>query len=242
MTLAPGEVQVWVARLDSQQHLTPTLEHSLSLQEHAAATQFYFAADRLRYSFAHSILRDILSRYVDCTAKDLCFDRNPYGKPFLIQRGSAAPPAFNMSHSGSVVLVAVSLECQIGVDVEQLRSFNNLDDIARSHFTTRECAFIMGHAPQSRCHAFLKCWTRKEAYIKATGKGMSMPLDTFDSSVALERAGWISVQTSPPATPSNVWLADLNVPSGYLGSIAVDQRPGRLTYCEWRAARLDSTT
>ncbi len=233
MTLLPGEIQIWFAQADLQEDLMANLEKTLSQEERDAASRFRFSGHRLNYIFAHGVLRDILCRYMNCPAQDILFRRNSNGKPFLIQRRGRIPLLFNMSHSGSVVLVGVASECNIGVDLEEIRPLTEFIDIARYNFAPEECTFIMNHAPEDRQRAFLRCWTRKEAYIKAAGNGLSMPLNTFDISDAPEPDGWNLAQTADALTATKLWLADLQAPGGYLAAVAIEETPGTITYSNW---------
>jgi 4'-phosphopantetheinyl transferase len=226
----PGEVHVWIARLPSAQ--PPEIATILSHDERDRASRFHSMKDRARYVFAHAVLRNVLSRYVDHTPQDIQFARNPFGKPFVDETRGIAPE-FNLSHAGELVLVGVCDSQRVGIDVEEIRPMDDVSSIAESHYTQQECAFIFGKPPEHRELAFFHCWTRKEAYVKALGKGLSIPLNSFET---LSQAGFGQSADSGSDSPYNEsWqLADLDVPEGYVAAVAVETGIDRLVYFEWR--------
>jgi 4'-phosphopantetheinyl transferase len=233
-TIAPGEVHVWTARPSSEGVSLVALEALLNPQEKSAAYRFVFERHRLNYIFAHGVLRQILGAYIDRPPGEIQFRHNAYGKPFLLEAGERERTQFNMSHSHGIVLVALTLDRRIGADVEQLRTLDSFPAIAQSNFTTQERAYISGFPPEQQQDAFYKCWTRKEAFIKAVGKGLSIPLNTFDASIPEGQPG--RRITAPKEAPDveSWWLSDLSAPEGYAGAVAVEQQFDRLVYREWR--------
>lgn len=231
--LSPAEVHIWTARLPSApfQEIATTL----SPEECARACRFHRTADRFRYVFAHAVLRDVLSRYLDCPPGDVRFATNPFGKPFLDETNGGKVPEFNLSHAGELVLVGVCESRRVGVDVEEIRPMDDLSSIAESHYTPRECAFIFGQAPEARARAFFRCWTRKEAYVKALGKGLSIRLNSFETNMQPELGR--SPHNRPRSADGANWqLADLDVPEGYTAAVAVETGMDSLVYFEWRRA------
>jgi len=132
---------------------------------------------------------------------------------------------FNSSHSGALALVAVTLDCELGVDIEQFRPMPDLQEIAARFFCAGEEAELMSVAPALREPAFFRCWTRKEAYIKAIGDGLSAPLDGF--AVTLKAgAPARMIQLGGDATAAAAWtLHDLEIQSGYAAALAYRDRP-----------------
>jgi len=178
---------------------------------------------------AHVVLRDILSWYLDRKPDEIEFRKNQFGKPFLVDAGPE-DLQFNLSHSGSVVTVALALKRRVGVDVERIRPLPDLDAVAEDHFAPPERALLAEASEPDRLRAFFTGWTRKEAYIKAIGMGLSVPLNTFDASI-------------PAAAPGRRidsgagfwWVADLPVPEGYAGAIAVENGFEQLRQWKWTA-------
>ena len=176
LKLEPGEVHFWTSSFSMD--LVPTMGEILCEEEREHAARFRFEEHRSLFVFAHSALRTILSYYSGRQPKELSFNRGPWGKPFLVDGGAPANIMFNLAHSGSLVLVVVAADRRVGVDVEQVRPLEDLIRMAEFCFTGEECAFVLSHAPDNRERAFFQCWARKEAYMKAKGKGLS-GLSTF---------------------------------------------------------------
>jgi 4'-phosphopantetheinyl transferase len=227
---APLEVCVWTARPSLFANDLPRFRAVLSPAERDRADRFYFERDRLSFTVAHAVLRDILSRYAAVPPTELEFGVNTYGKPRLLNGGSLQ---FNLSHSGDVVLVGVTHDHPIGVDVELMRPLENLESLAKNYFAEPECSLIESRAKEDRPSAFFTCWARKESYIKAVGRGLSIPLASFDTSIPEGAAGRrLSRCTEAPAVES-WWLTDLTVPPGYAGAITVGHDFERIEYHEW---------
>jgi 4'-phosphopantetheinyl transferase len=181
--LAPGEIHVW--RLAHNPQCLPPVawESSLSPDEHARASRFAFHRDRNAYVTTRSALRDLLGQYLSTPPKDIQFHYADRGKPGLTQPSptAGAPPIhFNVSHSRGLALLAFSPDRRLGVDVELIRPIENWEDIARRFFSQNELAELRTLSPEQRDEGFYTCWTRKESYVKASGQGLQMPLDSFD--------------------------------------------------------------
>jgi 4'-phosphopantetheinyl transferase len=236
---APGEVHIWTAVEGSHGILAPELEKTLSPDERSSAGSFLLTRHRTAYIFAHAVLRDVLSLYVERAPEEILFIRDSFGKPFLGGDGAKIPLLFNLSHSGSMVLVAVAAGRQIGADLEQIRPLH-FACIAEANFTPEERSFISGHAPERQERAFFQCWTRKEAYIKAVGKGLSIPLNTFDTCIAAGQPGRQLPRTAEAPDVTSWFLADLDLPAGYTGAVAVGDGFHRLMYYSWKPADIPS--
>ena len=232
MMLDVGEVHIWLAWLKAGPEDGRTFKQLLSPSENAAADRFVFERHRVAYRFAHTALRSILSGYLDRAPEQLRFAQNSFGKPFLSDMDKGCQIQFNMSHSGEVVAVAVTRDRHIGVDVEMMRPMKDFAGISNLNFTPEERAWIGGAPIELQPNAFFTCWARKEAVIKAVGKGLSMPLNTFDASIPSGQSGRRLVLPDAPDVDS-WWLADLNAPSGYAGAVAVEESIERLMYSVW---------
>jgi 4'-phosphopantetheinyl transferase len=167
--VCPVSIQAPVAVVDQFRSL-------LSADETARAARFRF--EHLQHSFilARGALRILLGRYLNTAPADLAFTYGAKGKPAL---AGPARLQFNASHSADLALFAFTMDCELGVDIEAVRPMPDLEDIARRFFSADETAELMALSPGQRDQAFFLCWTRKEAYIKATGEGLSAPLDAF---------------------------------------------------------------
>jgi len=153
----------------------------LSAGELERAARFHFDRHRGRFVASRVALRDVLARHLACEPADLDFTTGPQGKPGL----PGDPVHFNLSRSEDLCLIALSDEAPIGVDVEFRREDPYLLKVARRFFSETEVEELHGLVLAEQLPAFFRIWSRKEAYIKALGLGLSLPLDSFD--VSLER-------------------------------------------------------
>lgn len=235
LSLTAAEVHIWTAHVPRS--VGSDLEGMLSGVEQKRANRFRFNKHRSAYVFAHAVLRDVLSRYLQCTAREIQFGENAFGKPFIADQNNAKIPEFNLSHAGLVVLVAISRNRRIGIDVEEIRALNDFQSIARRHFTRREYAYIFDQPIEDRNREFFRCWTRKEAYTKATGKGLSIPLDSFDTLLGPGQPvdSWICVVDGH----GRKWfLKDIEAPRNYMAAIAVEDGIDRLVHLQWKAGSI----
>ena len=173
--LPENQVQVWRTALPrTEQEAAPYLP-LLSPDEQARAGRFILPRSRAAFVGARGTLRLLLGRYLGIDPAQLRFCYSPQGKPAL----EGHDLCFNLSHSGSLALHAFSRRLPLGIDVERLRPEVADAQIARRFFSPREVAALELVAPQRRTEAFFTCWTRKEAYLKARGEGLSLGLDAF---------------------------------------------------------------
>jgi 4'-phosphopantetheinyl transferase len=181
MRLAPGEVHVWRLDLNVPATQVSELNRTLDDDERARGARLAFDADRSHFISAHSFVRRLLGSYLGLTPEAVRYDRAPRGKPHIrvSPRDTNLPLRFNLSSSDDTALLAVSLNREVGVDIEKIRSERDCIGIAERFFSPRETATLRRLGSQERTPAFYRCWTRKEAYVKATGDGMFLPLNSF---------------------------------------------------------------
>jgi 4'-phosphopantetheinyl transferase len=174
--LSGRNVEIWPVRIDAADAVAERFELYLGSDEKHHAARFRF--DELRRSFviARGALRILLGHYVNVSPTSIEFKYGSRGKPAL---AGPACVEFNVSHSGGLALFAFTIGCNLGVDVEQIRTLNDSQRIADRFFCSDEAIELMSLTTNQRETAFYLCWTRKEAYIKATGNGLSAPLDSF---------------------------------------------------------------
>jgi 4'-phosphopantetheinyl transferase len=175
-----AEVHVWQAALAVPPSLRASLQGLLSPDELQRAGRFHFVRDRDHFILARGLLRLILSLYTGTPAARLGFIYNSHGKPAL-EGGQV--PSFNLSHSGDLVLYAITAGRVVGIDVEQMRIDFATAEIADRFFALPERLTLRRLPAELHMQAFYNCWTRKEAYIKARGEGLSIPLDQFEVSL-----------------------------------------------------------
>jgi len=227
LDLLPHQVDVWRIMLDMTPATVKWLGSHLSADESQRAARFRFHEDRKRFIISHGCLRDILSRYLNCPPGQLIFSTNDYGRPYL----KSYELEFNLSHSGDFALLAITRDRKVGVDLERFRPEMEFESIARRFFSPNEVSELLALPLEQREAAFFNCWTRKEAYIKAHGLGLSLPLDSFDVSLgepALLRA------TRPDSQETSTWnLLSLEVDPGYAGALAVEGQDMEFRLWDW---------
>lgn len=217
-TLAPRTAQVWLGATDWSADRAAAATLTLSPDERARAARFHFEHDRIRFIAAHATLRKLLARYLDVPPEQLAFASGPAGKPFLVGHERLA---FNMSHSGDLALYAFAAAGPVGVDIERVAPDIEHDLIAEHAFSAAERQALRGLPRDVRPEAFTNCWARKEAYIKATGHGVSRGLDHFDVTLAPgEPASLLADRLEADAIEQWRMIA-LDPRPGYVGALVV---------------------
>jgi 4'-phosphopantetheinyl transferase len=178
-----------------------------------------------------------LSRATGIGPAEIEFTGNLYGKPFL-KAGSGMPALqFNLSHSEDLAAVGLVENRAIGVDVEFVRPVPDLSSVAEENYTPGEFASICSLAGEASKALFFRYWTRKESYIKAVGKGLSIPLNTFDTQFDRGSRGRKLGRTSDAPHVESWWIEDLAPPARYAGAVTVEKGLDRITYFEWKPRR-----
>jgi 4'-phosphopantetheinyl transferase len=175
------EVHVWYAcpELDLPPHLRNRHEELLSDDERERYRRFVFDADRLRYLVAHALVRTTLSRYADVPPQTWTFSQNEYGKPEIDGPAHALPCRFSLTHTHGLTAIAITATAAIGVDAERILPRESNVDIAQRFFAPSEAVALQALSPAEQRCVFYDYWTLKEAYLKAIGVGMSVPLQSF---------------------------------------------------------------
>ncbi len=233
MQIFEDEVHVWHSFL----HLTVSqinkMRSYLSSIEIERAAKFQFQKDKERYIASHGILREIIGRYTGTNPSCLSFIHNAFGKPFLYLDDNIIGLSFNLSHSHDLAVYALTLKRQIGIDIEFIRSDATRARTAEYVFSPREVARLRNLPAELQTAAFFNCWTRKEAFIKAKGNGLSIPLKQFDVSfVPGEPACLLGVEWDNGEAKR--WrLHDLNVSKQYAAAVAVEGHDWKLKRWNW---------
>lgn len=214
--LSEDEVHVWRIGLEMAAVDFAKLQRVLSKDESEKADRFHFESDRRRAVIGRGHLRLLLGEALDSPADGLRFDCDDFGKPRLPP--SAGPSLqFNVSHSGELILIAITIGRSVGVDVEKIRTDFDFDEVASRFFSTHErrvLAALDGHA---KSEAFFKFWTLKEAYLKARGVGLSAPLDQCDVSTLFDKGPRPSMELGE----AGEWtLRPLSVAADYAAALA----------------------
>ncbi len=220
----PGGVDIWRARLDLVPAETEALSGLLSKDEQNRAARFRYPVHRGRFIASHGILRNILSRYLGQSPESIRYSANAHGKPYLRDLCRGTDFRFNLSHSQDMALYAIAVDREVGIDVEHPGRSGKTLDIAARFFAPVEAAAI-GELPERlRKKAFFACWTRKEAYLKARGSGLSAPLDQFAVSVHPEAPPALLYAAWNAEAPVEWTLFDVDPGGGYMAAVAVEGR------------------
>jgi 4'-phosphopantetheinyl transferase len=228
--LAEDEVQLWRVDLEAIRGHESRWQELLSSDEITRAARFHFAADRQRFVASRAWLRTILAAFLRTEAPELTFCYAKNQKPFLGAAHAGSGITFNVSHSGGIALYAFARRREIGVDVEQIRRDFDVESIAHRFFSISERQQL-GALPESeKVEAFFRCWTRKEAYIKAIGEGLSLPLSQFDVSLeAMETDALLA--TRPDNSEAGQWsIREVSGGPGYSAALCVRGRDWRLAH------------
>ncbi len=221
-------IHVWAVRLDDA---SVDLDHAravISLDERARAACFKFDRDRRRYLVAHAALHEILSRYLPIAPLGLSFDTGANGKPRLSQALAPSGIEFNLSHSNEMALLAVCYKREVGVDIEYVKEQFAFQEVAERFFTPREVAAMRGLPSHLQRQAFFKCWTSKEAFLKAKGTGLSGALDEVEIVIIADEQ--VRITTNVPG-----WLlAELAPIDGHEAALVVAGGPVPIHYYLWQ--------
>jgi 4'-phosphopantetheinyl transferase len=219
---AADEIHVWHVCLECQPVELEGYRVCLSSDEIARAQRFRFESDRNEYIVARGTLRTLLGQYLDVPSEELRFSYSAFGRPSVVHHKAASAFDFNISHSGGTALMAFAWARQIGVDVELVRRDFTTGEIADRFFSSAERTALKALLEEKRHAAFFRCWTRKEAFIKALGEGLSHPLDQFDVSLD-PNAPAALLATRPDASEAQRWkLWDIEVPVEFAAALAFE--------------------
>lgn len=222
MPLKEGEVHLWYGLIDygseSAKH-NDGFHQILNADERDRAARFRFARDRMLFVVSHGLLRMILSRYLNENPPDIGFNIGQFGRPELAEAGSGL--RFNLSHSDQAVMIGVTQDADIGVDIARISSDDRLLEVADRGFARVESNWIADAKPDSRLHRFFAIWTLKEAYIKARGLGLNFPLSRFE--VQPRRYGQAHLRVDPglDPDPENWILRHARLFTNYRAAVAV---------------------
>jgi 4'-phosphopantetheinyl transferase len=209
------------------------LAQTLAADERARAQRFWAARDRAHYIVARGLLRAILARYLDEQPDRLRFCYSPYGKPALAEEQAADALRFNVSHAHGMALYALTRGREIGIDLERIRADMRGEDIAARFFAPQEVGLLQALPAHRRHEAFFMLWTRKEAYVKARGDGLSLDLTRFDVSRAIVEPA-VRVASDAERHDLRRWsLHDLAPGPDYVAALAVEGHGWQLRCWQW---------
>lgn len=240
LELPAGEIHVWKVDLNPAPQRVEQLGRLLAADEWERANRFRFDRHRRQYVVGRGALRTLLGAYVGLPPQGVRFSYGPRGKPFLApvqegQAGQADGLQFNLSNSDEMALVGFVRGPEIGVDLEFMKPMTDLEQIAERFFSVPERDVLRNLPAAQKPEGFFNCWTRKEAYLKAVGEGLAVPLDSFDVTLAPgEPARMLAVEGD--AERATRWFYHhLRPARDYIGAVALEDAEGR----EWRVSTWD---
>ncbi|HVE91987.1 MAG TPA: 4'-phosphopantetheinyl transferase superfamily protein [Actinomycetota bacterium] len=227
---APPHVHVWVVSLcGGGDQVVHEAEALLAPDEIERANRFRVPAPRRSFVLTRACLRRVIGEWLDRDPREVVLAAGEHGKLYVDGGGVE----FNVSHSGDVALLAVTRGGRLGVDVERIDESPDIDTLSRRFFSPAEADALAALSPRDRRVAFFVCWTRKEALLKATGRGLSVPLRDVETGVSRS----LPVRRlRVPGEPTAWTIWDLDAPEGYAAAIAVAEEAGEI-----RTHRVDAS-
>jgi 4'-phosphopantetheinyl transferase len=237
--LASDEVHSWCASLDVPPETSARLYATLTPDERSRSARFHFERDRQRFIVARGVLRDLLASYLRTQPGQVGFVYNAFGKPDLGPE-FANRLKFNLSHSAGCALVAIATAANVGVDLEYIRAQSDYAGIARRFFSAAEVDYLLALPSHLYAEAFFSCWTKKEAYVKACGEGLAIPLNSFS----------VPLTTDPAHTPADLRVGSTHIvparrwsiftlrpAAGYAAALVIEGSGWRLSQRQWQMAQ-----
>lgn len=224
LELADEAVDVWRFSLDQPASVTDALYEFLNADERARTERFAMERVRRQFVIGRGFLRQTLARYLDIDPRAVRFDYGNHGKPQLAD----GRLSFNLTHSENRALLGLTRTGELGVDLERIRSMQDLEGIARRFFAPGEVAVLTAVEAALRELAFFHCWTRKEAFIKALGEGLSRPLDQFEVTLRPGEPARLLWVHNEPDEHERWQFTHLDPWPGYVGCVARAARDWRV--------------
>jgi 4'-phosphopantetheinyl transferase len=232
--LPDNAVHVWRVPLDQSSERTAAASKVLSPDEREVTARYHFNMHRQQFVQARAGLRLVLSDYTGVDPRNLEFTYGPQGKPALTNAKSHGDLRFNLSRRDGLALIAVTRGREIGIDVELLRKDLPFFEIAEASFSAAESAALRNLPESALSRGFYNCWTRKEAFVKAIGQGLSFPLKDFDVSLRPGDAAELLEARGSHTNDAARWsLHDISVSENYVAALTVEGSGVKVTDCVW---------
>lgn len=235
--LHENEVHIWKVNLEDNISDIEYFRSILSDDEIKRADRFYFEKDRNNFTIARGLLRIILSEYIKLKPEKIIFSYNEFGKPGIEENLNGQKITFNISHSKNLALYAVSQKRNIGVDIEFMREKVLFREIAERFFSDNEIKELFSLPEEIHKEAFFNGWSRKEAYIKAKGKGLAIPLSEFDVSLSPVKPAKLLETRDEKQSWYDYTLYELKVDNGYKAALVAMGKDLELKFYEMQALK-----
>jgi len=224
-----GDAHIWAVLIDDFSSQKLELRKMLSAEEQFRADQFRFEELSRRFIATRAALRTLLSQYLEVPPTSIQFSFDAHNKPRIVPNHHSIDLRFNLSHSGVLALIAVTIGNEIGVDVETRREVRHVEQIASRYFHRAEAAAVATTSASERNDAFLRCWTAKESVLKACGVGITHSLDAIEVPLVESFAGWVDLSSvEGSVSDSRCWLARLAPHRGFFAAVATMNAAPRL--------------
>jgi 4'-phosphopantetheinyl transferase len=233
VTITYHQVHVWRASSDLAPEATEYLYGTLADNEKRQAMRYHFAKDRSRYIATHGLLRLVLSRYVMLPPRDLRFSTGAHGKPALATECGGERIMFNSSDSHGLSLYAVACQRRVGIDLEYVSKDLAREGIAEQFFSPLEVAELRSLPSELQNMGFYMCWTRKEAYLKALGAGLYLPLNHFSVSLTPGRPAALLTADGTPDQTTPWSVRSIHPGHGFVGAIVVEGHDWETVCYDW---------
>lgn len=217
LELSDSKIDVWSVNINNYTNKLFDYWELLSSSEKEKADRFRFEKDKNCYVIARGLLRILLSRYLNIKSQKINFRYAEKGKPYLEHPSNIK---FNLSHSKNYIVLAFTKNIELGIDVEYAKNNLEILQVAESFFSKQEIKALKSVQSIYRLSAFYNCWTRKEAFIKATGDGLSFPLNQFTVSLESSESAEL-IETLWDNKEKDLWSLETFTPQkDYIGAVA----------------------
>ena len=228
--LSQDEVHIRLASLDIP---ISRFRRLLDVDEQKRAERFHFEKDKNRFIVRRGILRILLSYYLGGEPESVLFSYGEKGKPVIADEFNRERLHFSLSHSRGMAIYAFYLDHEVGVDIEQIRDITEMAQLAERFFSASEKTTWRALPESQKKEAFFNCWTRKEAFIKATGDGLSYPLDGFDVSLIPGMPAKLVAIRGDEKAAAPWSIHDIKPASGFAGAFAIRGQISNIDCRRW---------
>jgi 4'-phosphopantetheinyl transferase len=231
LILSDEEAHIWRADLKANECFQSSFLKLLSPDEKNRAQKFRFAKDNRNFIIARGILRSLIGKYLEINPAEISFQYSEFGKPGIADNNTLQ---FNISHSQNMALFAFTTKFNVGVDVEFVNPDIEVKDIAAKFFSTNEIMNLLALPEKQQALGFFNCWTRKEAFIKAVGEGLSFPLDKFEVSLEPNKPAKLLATDWQPDDVSKWSIYSMSPGENFVGSLAIEGLVEKVKFWNWQ--------